>query len=188
MESPTPDLSAGTLLVSAPVLEDPNFRRTVVLLCDHQPEHGSFGLVLTQQTDVHLDDVLEGMFIFNPPLYVGGPVQRDTLHFVHRKPDVIPGGVELPGGVVWGGDFESVQACAQRGEAASDVLRFFIGYSGWAPGQLRAEMDEEAWIVSSVSPRLLFETPTDRLWRTVLRKMGGDFALLSTFPEDPRMN
>ena len=184
----TPSLSAGTLLVSAPVLEDPNFRRTVVLLCDHQPEHGSFGLVLTQQTDVHLSDVLSDIFAYDPPLYVGGPVQRDTLHFVHRAPDSISGGIGLPGGIVWGGDFDSVQAYARRGEASEDTLRFFVGYSGWAPGQLHAELDDDAWIVSSVSPRVLFEAPTDTLWRSVLRKMGGDVALLSTFPEDPRMN
>jgi putative transcriptional regulator len=188
MDAPNASLTAGTLLVSAPVLEDPNFRRTVVLLCDHEPEQGSFGLVLTQQTDIHLEDVLEGVFVYNPPLYIGGPVQRDTLHFIHRKPDVIEGGVSLPGDLVWGGTFESVEACAQHGNASADDLRFFVGYSGWSPGQLQAEMDEDAWIVSSVAPDVLFNTPTERLWRTVLRRMGGEFAWLSNFPDDPRMN
>lgn len=188
MDAPAPPLASGMLLVSAPVLEDPNFRRTVVLLCDHQPQKGSFGLVLTQPTDVHLSDVLEGMYLYDPVLHIGGPVQRDTLHFVHRMPDAIPGGVPLPGGVVWGGDFDAVQARAHRGSGSADTLRFFVGYSGWGPGQLQAERDEEAWIVSSVSPALLFDTPPDRLWGAVLRKMGGEFAWLSNFPDDPQMN
>ena len=181
------DLEPGALLVSAPMMEDPNFRRSVVLLCDHEPDTGSFGLILNQEIDAHLSDVMEGVFVYDPPLHLGGPVQRDTLHFVHRRSD-ISDGIALPGGITWGGDFDTVRTLAKEGTPSADDLRFFVGYAGWSPGQLAAELDEEAWIVAPGAGALLFSAPSDNLWRTVLRKMGGEYALLSTFPEDPRMN
>jgi putative transcriptional regulator len=77
---------------------------------------------------------------------------------------------------------------AQSGELSNDDIRFFLGYSGWSPGQLENEIEEEAWIVASSGGGVLFEEAADELWRAVLRRLGGEYALLSTFPDDPRMN
>jgi putative transcriptional regulator len=182
------DLTPGTLLISAPMMQDPNFRRTVVLLCEHQPGEGTFGLTLNRKLDVQLGDVLEDFVAYDPPLYLGGPVQRETLHYLHTRSDEIPGGVSLPGNVTWGGNFEIVQQLAKAGDASADDLRFFLGYAGWGPGQLEAEMDEEAWIPAPSAPDLIFDTAPDQLWRTILRRMGGEYAVLANFPDDPRMN
>ena len=182
------DLAPGTLLISAPMMQDPNFRRTVILLCEHQPGEGTFGLTLNRQLDLQLGDVLEDFVAYDPPIYLGGPVQRDTLHYLHTRPDEIPGGIALPGNVTWGGDFEIVQQLAKGGKASVEDLRFFLGYAGWGPGQLERELDEEAWILSSNAADLVFDTEPDRLWRTVLRRMGGEYAVLANFPDDPRMN
>lgn len=182
------ELAPGTLLISAPMMQDPNFRRTVVLLCEHDPVEGSFGLILNRELDVQLGEVLEGYFAYDPPLYLGGPVQRDTLHYLHTHSDDIPGGVALPGNVTWGGDFEVVQEIAQGGEASFDNLRFFLGYAGWSARQLEEEIDEDAWILASAGADIVFDTDPDQLWRTVLRRMGGEYAVLANFPDDPRMN
>jgi len=181
------DLAPGSLLISVPMMEDPNFRRSVVLICEHN-EKGSFGLTLNRPIDASLADVLDGVYTFDPTLHLGGPVQRDTLHFVHCADDRIPDGIDLPGGVTWGGDFDAVQALAHSGELSDADIRFFLGYSGWSPGQLQSEIDEEAWIVAAEGAPVLFEEPADELWRAVLRRLGGEYALLSTFPDDPRMN
>lgn len=185
---PDVDLSPGTLAISAPMMQDPNFRRTVVLICEHQPGTGSFGLVLNRQLDMQLGDVLEGRFAYDPPLYLGGPVQRETLHYLHTRPDDVPGGIPLSDGVTWGGNFERVQQLTQTGDASADGLRFFLGYSGWGPGQLEDELDDEAWILAPSAADLIFEVEPDALWRTVLRRMGGEYAVLANFPDDPRMN
>jgi putative transcriptional regulator len=181
-------LEPGTLLISAPMMQDPNFRRTVVLICEHQPGEGTFGLTLNRELDLQLGDALDDFVAYNPSLYLGGPVQRETLHYLHTRPDDIPGGVPLPGNVVWGGNFEAVQQLARSGDASADDLRFFLGYAGWGPGQLEAELDEEAWIPAAQAPDLLFDTEPDALWRTLLRRMGGEYAVLANFPDDPRMN
>ena len=182
------DLAPGTLLISAPMMQDPNFRRTVVLLCEHQPGEGTFGLTLNRELDVQLGDVLDDVVAYDPPLYLGGPVQRETLHYLHTRPDDIPGGVSLPDDVTWGGNFEVVQQIAKDGYASPDDLRFFLGYAGWGPGQLEAELDEEAWILAPGGADLIFDVAPDALWRTVLRRMGGEYAVLANFPDDPRMN
>lgn len=182
------ELAPGTLLISAPMMQDPNFRRAVILLCEHDPIEGSFGLVLNRELDVQLGDVLDGYFAYNPALYLGGPVQRDTLHYLHTRPDDIPGGVALPGDVTWGGNFEVVQQIVQGGEASPDNLRFFLGYAGWSARQLEGELDEDAWILAPGTAELVFDTDPDQLWRTALRRMGGEYAVLANFPDDPRMN
>ena len=182
------DLSPGTLLISAPMMQDPNFRRTVVLLCEHEPGEGTFGLTLNRELDVQLGDVLEDFAAYNPPLYLGGPVQRETLHYLHTRSNDIPGGVDLPGDVTWGGNFETVQQIVKGGDASFDDLRFFLGYAGWGPGQLEAELDDAAWITAPGATDLIFDTEPDALWRTVLRRMGGEYAVLANFPDAPRMN
>jgi putative transcriptional regulator len=182
------DLTPGTLLISAPMMQDPNFRRTVVLLCEHQPGEGTFGLTLNRELDVQLGDVLEDFMAYDPSLYLGGPVQRETLHYLHTRPDDIPGGIPLPGNVHWGGNFDTVQQLAKGGDASAADLRFFLGYAGWGPGQLEAELDEEAWITAPSATDLIFTTEPDNLWRAVLRRMGGEYAVLANFPDDPRMN
>jgi len=165
------DLGPGTLLISAPMMQDPNFRRSVVLLCEHNDREGTFGLILNRELDVSLGDVLDEYVTYDPPLYMGGPVQNETLHYVHTRDD-IPGGQQL----------------AKGGDAAPDNLRFFLGYAGWGPGQLEAELGEEAWIPAPGAAEFIFDTNPDQLWRTILRRMGGEYAVLANFPDDPRMN
>lgn len=182
------DLSPGTLLISAPMMQDPNFRRSVVLLCERNDQEGAFGLILNRELDVQLSDVLDEYATYNPQLYLGGPVQRETLHYLHTRPDDIPGGIPLSDDVIWGGNFEVVQQLAKNGDISAETLRFFLGYAGWGPGQLEAELDEDAWIPASATADLIFDTDPDQLWRTVLRRMGGEYAVLANFPDDPRMN
>ena len=100
------NVNRGNLLISEPFLGDPNFERSVVLICEHYNSYGSFGLVLNQTSNLVLADVLEENVYPDVPLFIGGPVQQNTLHFVHRRPDLIDGDQELLRGVFWGGNFE----------------------------------------------------------------------------------
>ncbi len=88
----------------------------------------------------------------------------------------------------WGGSFDEVQAGVESGWLQPERFRFFVGYSGWGAGQLDAEVDDGSWIVLDGTPETVFADGTDALWRQVLRQLGGEYALLSTFPDDPRMN
>lgn len=177
----------GRLLISEPFLPDPNFERTVVLLCEHN-EEGSFGFVLNKMSTVNLDDIIEDINDFDEPVLVGGPVQQDTLHFVH-KADYIEGGVALGNGLYWGGNFEQLMVLIESKEIKTNDFKFFIGYSGWGAGQLQEELDANSWIVTpNVTTDLVFNQDIDKLWKTVLKELGGRYNVYSNYPTDPRLN
>lgn len=181
------DLPPGTLLIAPPMMHDPNFRRTVVLLCEHGPE-GSFGLVLNRPLAISLHEVMNGVSQKETSVAMGGPVQPDTLHFIHSHGEIIPKTIPLLDGVFWGGDFELLKALVETGQTSPRDLRFFLGYAGWAAGQLQEEIDAGGWILARADAASIFSTDPTHLWRTALRRLGGEYALLSNFPEDPRMN
>ena len=180
-------ISKGKLLIAEPFLGDPNFDRSVILLCDHNA-HGSFGFVLNQTTDVMLGDVLEETIYQDIPLYLGGPVEKNTLHFIHRRPDLIEGGGKIADGVYWGGDFENAKTLLNLNQLTNDDIRFFVGYSGWSDGQLEGELEQKAWYVTSGRAELIFSTPVEGFWREVLKDMGGKYRSIAHYPTDPTLN
>ncbi|MDX2302329.1 MAG: YqgE/AlgH family protein [Microscillaceae bacterium] len=180
-------IEKGCLLIAEPFLGDPNFERSVVLLCDHH-EEGSFGFVLNQITQISLPDVLDGVIFSEIPLYVGGPVEKNTLHFIHRLPELIEDSTLIQEGLYWGGDYEQVKTLINLGKIRENDIRFFLGYSGWGNGQLEGELTDKVWITTQVESGFIFETPAEQFWRSILRKMGGKHKILSNYPLDPRLN
>lgn len=169
----------GSILISEPYLGDPNFERSVILLCSHEEEEGYFGLVLNRASNLNLSDVLDVFDDdFDMNLGIGGPVQYNTLHYIHRLPD-LPQAVKLGEDVYWGGDFETLRTMIDTGVVKKDDIRFFLGYSGWTPGQLQEEIDKNVWIVNNNAANKLFNLDVETLWRSILREMGGKFKVLS---------
>ncbi len=177
----------GILLIADPFLKDPNFKRTVVILCEHQDE-GSIGFVLNRTFGHTLSELINDMDDCDVPVYYGGPVQMDTIHFLHNYPDLIPGGSEIAKDVYWGGNFETVMALLRNGTIKPDKLRFFLGYSGWGSGQLRDELNEKSWLTVDATHQLVFHTTTDSIWQNSLRHLGGDYEMMVHFPIDPQLN
>lgn len=178
---------AGILLIADPFLKDPNFLRTVVLLCDHKPE-GSFGFVLNKQIEQTLDELLENFENFPLPVYYGGPVQQDTIHFVHQYPDLIPDACKVSEDIYWGGNFETVTALIKNKTISLDKIKFFIGYSGWGTGQLSSELDEKSWLTVEATKNLVFNTKPGEVWKGSLKHLGGDYEMMANFPIDPQLN
>ncbi len=177
--------SKGKLLVAEPFLGDPNFERSVILLCEHG-ESGSFGLVLNQLSEKKLADVMEDLYA-EVDLYVGGPVEQNTLHFLHKLED-LEDAINLGNGIFWSGDFEQLRTMINLGKVETNSIRMFVGYSGWGAGQLDSEMKRNSWIVSDVDADMLFDSSPANFWRKVLRNMGGEYKVMSNYPIDPRLN
>jgi putative transcriptional regulator len=178
-------IEAGTLLVAAPPLGDPNFDRSVVFLCEHSDE-GSFGLILNRSTQLTLGQIHPDCVGLEVPISEGGPVQPETLHVLHYGESGLADATEVVEGVLWGGDFDEVVARLRGG--GESQFRFFLGYAGWSPEQLEAEVEAGGWIVHEGAARHVFPDDPEHLWVQVMREMGGEFALLSNFPTDPRLN
>lgn len=178
----------GDLIISEPYLPDPNFERTVILICEHD-ENGTIGFILNKTADVELPDVMPELANANAPLFVGGPVQQDTLHFIHRSDLLKDRANSIFEGIYWGGNYEKLTQLVDTYQIDQKDIRFFLGYSGWSEGQLMSELKEKSWIVyKKPSINLLFDTPPDTLWKRVLQEMGGKFKLISNYPVDPRLN
>ena len=185
---------AGRLLVATPLLADPNFRRTVVLVVDDEPGEGTLGVVLNRPTEIQVGDVLTAWteLITGPSVvFKGGPVSPSSALALA----IVPGEEEpvgwrpLDGAAVMSRvglvDLDAPPELLAGGIAS---LRVFAGYAGWGPGQLQSEIDEGAWYVISGEPSDAFAPEPERLWQAVLRRAGGTHALVATYPDDPSLN
>ncbi len=176
----------GELLVAGPGLVDPNFRRTVVLVGEHN-EEGAMGLVLNRVTSVTVDEAvppIAELVADGALVHVGGPVQPQAVvvlaDFVEPEQ---AGALVLDTIGFLPGDVEDVTSIGELRET-----RVFAGYSGWGPGQLEAELAEEAWVVLPARRSDVFTTTPEGLWAEVLRRSGGGLAILALLPDDPHVN
>ena len=178
----------GCFLVSEPFLPDPNFERTVILLCEYN-EEGSVGFVLNKPSILKFDEAIEDVQNFNVQLYIGGPVQQDTLHFIHRAGDLLEGSIRIEDNIFWGGNYEQLITMINSGNINNNDFKFFLGYSGWAPGQLEEELKQKSWIIfDRATEERVFDINSKFLWKEILKNMGGKFKVFANYPVDPRMN
>lgn len=178
----------GALLLSDPFLPDENFKRTVVLLCEHNNEEGSFGFVVNRPMGVKVYEAVEGFPVFDAPLYMGGPVEHNTLHYLHTLGDRLPESIQVVEGLWWGGNYEILQILVESQQITPADIRLFVGYSGWSAGQLADELTEKSWIVTQGSADHIFRQEPDALWKETLRAMGGQYQIMANFPESPLLN
>lgn len=180
--------AAGRLLFSEPFMPDQNFKRSVVLLCAHNAE-GSVGFILNRRLKIRLDEVIDTNTILEVPLFLGGPVENNTLHYIHMDEDLAESAQEIGRGLYWGGDFDLLQAKLKDNSLDTGKYRFFLGYSGWGKGQLDSEMDVKSWIVTPFSKKMIFSHDDDEsLWQHALQRMGGGYKVLANSPESPILN
>ena len=180
--------ASGILLIAEPFLKDPNFVRTVVLLCRHEENEGTFGFVINNLFHQKLDELIPELDGFDLPVFKGGPVQMDTLHYLHQYPDLLPDSLKISDDVYWGGDFETLKILMQDGLVEREKIKFFLGYSGWENGQLAGEITEKSWLTVAGNPDIVFATPLEDIWKTSLILLGGKYELMIHFPTDPQLN
>ena len=177
----------GSLLISEPFMNDNYFKRTVVLLSEHD-EKGSVGFILNKLTDICLNKAVEDFPDFDAPLFFGGPVDTDMLFYIHTLGDKLQGARKIAGNIYWGGDYEQLKFLADTKQIRPNEVRFYAGYAGWMPKQLDNELKEKSWLISGSSIDFAFRSNTSSLWSDVLKSMGSEFAILANFPENPNLN
>ena len=177
----------GRMLVSGPYLPDPYFRRTVVLLCEHN-EEGSFGFVLNRHMELDVNDLMENMPPVSARVSIGGPVQSGELYYLHTLGPHVSGSTEVVDGVFMGGDYDQLRSILRTDAKLAKHVRFFVGYSGWELGQLEKELEQRSWLITHADKRRIMNTKIEDLWADTLRGMGKEYAPLANFPEDPALN
>lgn len=180
----------GYFLIANPVLPDPNFSRTVVLLCNHN-EEGSFGLVVNRATDMKASEVFSDCdFLkrFNNKVYIGGPVQQSQVFYLCRSQDPIPEMETVCQGVQMGMNWDSLEQAVNKLQDPEQDIRFYLGYSGWAAGQLAGEMDHRSWLTCSAKDDFVFRGKEDTIWSSAVRSLGKEFEYLLHAPLNPNLN
>lgn len=182
-------LGKGIFLIAAPGLRDPNFRQTVVLLCEHSTE-GALGVVVNRPTGMMLAEalpqvpVLEGQ---SHRLFSGGPVQPNQILILYRLPQEATESHHVFDGVYLGGDLGMLERVLTAASSAN-AFRAYVGYSGWGPGQLEDEMKTGSWITVPADPSFVFEKQPERIWPDLLRSLGGPFEVYAEMPAEPSLN
>ena len=177
----------GQLLLDSGQLQGSIFARTVVLICQHDAE-GAFGLVLNRATGESVGDKIVGNLpeaLRDFPLYLGGPVQPSALSFLHSDTFLADANV-LPNLSLG----HSVDSLIELGESLSPTrkLRMFAGYAGWSAGQLEGELKRKAWLTHPATIELVFDSPPEQLWQTILRQKGWQYRILAQSPDDLSLN
>jgi putative transcriptional regulator len=184
-----PDLhpAGGRILVSQPSLNDRFFSRSVVMLAEHGPD-GSFGFIVNKPAKIRLSKVTDEFGPFDTDLYLGGPVNVNSLFYVHTMGEQISDSLKILEGVYWGGDMNEIRKLITSGKLTDNDIRFYAGYSGWQPNQLDREMKEHSWIVLDGLNRYVFGSRPAGLWKKIVLTLGEDFAPWVNYPPDPNMN
>jgi len=180
----------GYFLIANPVLPDPNFSRTVILLCNHN-DQGSFGLVLNRSTKLKAREVFTTHELFkeeNNRVFFGGPVSQSQVFYLCRSENSIPGLEEICPDVYLGMNWESLEMTVDRLKEPEVNIQFYLGYSGWAAGQLDGEMEQKSWLTCKASEDFVFGVSENQIWSMVVRSLGKNFEYLLQAPVNPNMN
>jgi len=182
----------GKILVSEPFLKDFYFKRSIVLLAEHN-EDGTFGLVLNKPTSIKISEVIndESFHVsedFDSNVFLGGPVKTDSLFFIHTRNDLIDNCIKIIDGLFWGGDIKLVNHLIENNALSKNDIRFYIGYSGWEPKQLEQELKEHSWVVANTNVDFLLKNPPENLWKNAVKLLGKEYAEWVNYPIDPQLN
>ena len=181
-------VNKGNLLIASPEFGTKDFfAKTVILIADHNIK-GSVGFVLNRPQKFTLQDLIPE--IKNKfKIYNGGPIEQESLYFLHKVPHLIANSVKICDGVYWGGDFAVIKDLLNNNEITNKDIKFFLGYTGWGVHQLEDELEEEHWILDSYTKHEdLFESQLSNIWKNKIIEHCPEFAIWINAPINPTFN
>ena len=180
-------LQVGKSLLSIPFVMDPYFRRSVIAICEHN-DLGSLGLILNKKLNLSINDLIGDFPEFDSTVHYGGPVQTDSIQYLHRVGDLLEGSKKIGKDVYWGGDFDSLKFLIKNEMIMPDDIRFYVGYSGWSPGQLAEELDLGSWVIGDLSANYLFKFEPDLVWSKAMEHKGPNYEVIAQIPNEMLLN
>ena len=177
----------GRILIAEPFLPGQYFSRSVVFLVAHSMK-GTIGFILNKRIDFPVQEVFPDFPEFDAQVYLGGPVATDSIYFIHKLGDKLPGSIHVLGNLYWAGDFEALKSKIRSGEIHPSEVRFFLGYSGWDAGQLEDELKDDSWLVTDVDEHSVMRELNQASWADFVKKAGNRYHFWQNFPENPLLN
>jgi putative transcriptional regulator len=180
-------IKSGTILLAEPFMLDGNFKRSAILVVEHNAE-GSLGFIINHKVNMRVDELVKDFPEFDAPVYFGGPVGTDTVHYLHRRGDLLEGSDEIAKGIYWGGNYQQLKALIDQQLITPRDIRFFVGYSGWSEHQLEEELEGGSWVTANMYPNYLFKSQPEKLWSQVMENKGNAFSVIAGMREEPSYN
>jgi len=179
-------IKAGSVLISEPFTRDAYFKKSVVYLVEHN-NFGSVGFILNKPVKVSLSDMVKNFPDIETNVSIGGPVETNSVHFIHNLGTKIPDAKHITGNIYWGGNFKKLIQLANLGLIENTRVKFFVGYSGWKLDQLTDEIKNNYWKISNLKDDdILGNDP--RIWYNTVENLGEKFKLWLNVPENPAWN
>tara|TARA_B000000557_G_scaffold70858_1_gene55978 strand:- start:267 stop:818 length:552 start_codon:yes stop_codon:yes gene_type:complete len=182
-----PKIKKGSLLISDPAINDNFFFKSVILITHHS-ENESIGLILNQPTNISLNQIFEHIKEKTIPIFLGGPVAKNTIQFLHSSNTKIPGSIKILDGLFWGGDFDLVSKLISQKKISKKDIRFFAGYSGWGDKQLEEEINNGDWLVLKAEKDDCWQQSSKHLWSQIIKKQDSNYAIWTNLPKNPNLN
>lgn len=181
-------LAIGKILIAEPFMLDLHFKRSVVLLTDHHPDEGSIGFILNKSLKMSVNELITDFPEFEAKVYYGGPVATDTIHYIHNVGEILDDSREVSQGIFWGGDYDKLKFLIENGLVKPENIRFYIGYSGWSPGQLVEELKTGSWVMDFGHANYVFKSKDDILWGKALENKGSNYRVIGQIPDSNNLN
>ena len=177
----------GRILIAEPFLNDIYFKRSIVFLTEHNDE-GSIGFVLNKPVNLRIEEIINNFPPFDCNISIGGPVNNNTIHYLHTLGELVPNSVHVCDNIYWGGNLDSMKNLILENAISKNQIRFFLGYSGWVPKQLDEELSQNSWLVSNIKPELVMNHDMNEIWKEVLNNLGNKYKMWINSPENPSLN
>lgn len=179
---------AGRILISEPLLNDGIFSRSVVLIAEHN-EHGTVGYVLNKLSGFTLADILPQFKKITLPVYIGGPVATNTVHFIYKWFEPLTNSVKIVNNIYWGGDLNDLKEKLYSGVLNETNIKIFVGYSGWSRGQLNQEIRNNYWLVNELeSYNDIFTEDNKLMWKRNVLRLDERYHFWINVPINPMLN
>lgn len=193
------NIPPGSLLISSPLLKDPNFHRSVILILDKDKDNGYIGLILNHPMDLKFEDIffpdseeseMDFSGLGHKNFYYGGPVDMQRLFWLHTHGKEIKNSTEILPGIYVGGDYEDMYGfISSHPSALNHSIRLYLGYSGWGKGQLENEIQQGAWCINPIpDPSSLLNDESDSFWRNQVKALYPEMRHWLILPSDPTLN
>lgn len=181
-------IEKGKLLIAEPsIIGDLSFNRSIILIVEHN-SNGSIGFIMNKPLNIKLGDIIPEIES-NFTIYNGGPVQQDSLYFIHKIPSLVPQSIEISDGLYWCGNFKCISKLIKEKKVYKDEIKFFLGYSGWDSNQLQFELNSNSWILSdNLHRKNIIKVVDNTFWKNKMLYLGGKYSIWSNTPENPSLN
>ena len=177
----------GKLLVALPLMNDGDFKRSVLLLAEHN-QMGSLAFMLNKPMHLNLKDVVANATNLTLPIYYGGPVAENQLFYVHTLGNQITDSIPIQHNCYWSGNFRQIINGLKNKSILPTQVRFFIGYSGWGAAQLDKELNQKAWGVLDTTDTELLTSHPNTLWAQQVSRLGANYKVFANVAQEPSLN